>query len=76
MIKVELIDERITVDVNSFDLERFSCEKEHEMAYFDREYIRIQLRCKNHLKDEVVSYLYGGHEIRRFKDWMKIILFV
>ena len=53
---VKFAKQRISVDVDSFDLDDLVEEKEYENAHFEREELSIKLRCENYLRDELESY--------------------
>ena len=53
---VKFAKQRISVDVDSFDLDDLVEEQEYENAHFEREELSIKLRCENYLRDELESY--------------------
>ena len=53
---VKFAKQRISVDVDSFDLDDLVEEKQYENAHFEREELSIKLRCENYLRDELESY--------------------
>lgn len=53
--QVELIEPRITVEINSYDMDCLVEEKEYESGYFERDELNIKLRCENYLLDELKS---------------------
>ena len=51
--EVEIVEQRISVDVNRYDLVDLIEEKEYENAHFERDELDIKLRCENYLQDEL-----------------------
>lgn len=50
---VELIPEKISIHVDSYDIESLIAQKEHEDAYCERKIMSLKIRCNNELLSEI-----------------------
>ncbi|KAA8732820.1 WYL domain-containing protein [Acinetobacter qingfengensis] len=67
--QVKLIEQRISVDIDAFDLDNLIEEKEYEYAYFERDELEIKLRCENDLLDDLQNNpIHFSQEITEFDD--------
>ena len=66
--KVEIILQRVTVEVDRYDLDELVEEKEYENAFFEREELEIKLRCDDYLRDELEENPINGSQNTKSAD--------
>lgn len=54
-IAVNLIAEKLTVQVDDYDIDELIRQQEYDMAYFDRELVNLKIRCDDELLNDITE---------------------